>query len=230
MWELRAARARLLADRYSATREILVFYSGLAEWQGTISGRLRTVADLEEFLPSLLDVVAGTGPALLARAARELDRGQARAIVEAYWERRAPGSPLDFFARALLQPYAAALPADQECPWCRQPPQVGCLHPRGEGLALEIVCSLCLRRRPFPRGRCPGCDESSEARLPSFCAPEFSHLGLQACDTCRAYLPLVDLARDPRAIPEVDELAGLPLDIWAAEQGYHKLQPNLAGI
>ena len=65
MWELRAARARLLADRYSATREILVFYSGLAEWQGKVSGQARTTAELVEFLPSLLDLVAQTGPALL---------------------------------------------------------------------------------------------------------------------------------------------------------------------
>ena len=74
----------------------------------------------------------------------------------------------------------------------------------------------------------PGCGESSEVKLPGFSAPEFPHLRLQACDTCGAYLPLVDLARDPLAIPEVDELAGLPLDLWAAEQGYRKLQPNLA--
>ena len=230
MWELRAARARLLADRYSATREILVFYSGLAEWQGKVSGQARTTAELVEFLPSLLDLVAQTGPALLGRAALELNPGQGLVLVEEYWDRRAPAPPFDFFARALLQPYTASLPPSQECPWCRQPPQLGCLRPQGEGLALDIVCSLCLRRRPFPRSRCPGCDESSEARLPSFSAPEFLHLRLQACDTCRAYLPMVDMARDPLAVPEVDELAGLPLDIWAAEQGYHKLQPNLAGI
>jgi FdhE protein len=228
MWELRAARARLLAGRYAATREILLFYSGLAEWQGKVQAR--TLAELGEFLPLLLELVAGTGPALLSRAAQELDPGQGRALVEAYWDGRTPASPLDFFARALLQPYAAGLPAGQECPWCRQPPQVGCLRPRGEGLALDVICSLCLRHRPFERGRCPGCGESAEAKLPSFSAQEFLHLRLQACDTCGAYLPLVDLARDPLAIPEVDELAGLPLDLWAAKQGYHKLQPNLAGI
>jgi Protein involved in formate dehydrogenase formation len=230
MWDLRAARARLLAGRYAATREILLFYSGLAEWQGKVSGRANTLGELKEFLPSLLEIVIRTGPALLSCAARELSPEHGRALVEAYWDRRAPASPLDFFARALLQPYAAGLPAGQECPWCRQPPQVGCLRPQGEGLALDVVCSLCLRRRPFPRGRCPGCGESSEVKLPGFSAPEFPQLRLQACDTCGAYLPLVDLARDPLAIPEVDELAGLPLDLWAAEQGYHKLQPNLAGI
>jgi FdhE protein len=51
-----------------------------------------------------------------------------------------------------------------------------------------------------------------------------------ACETCKAYLLVVDLSRDPAAIPEVDELAGLSLDIWAAENGYRKLQPNLAGV
>ena len=44
------------------------------------------------------------------------------------------------------------------------------------------------------------------------------------------YLQLVDLGRDPEAIPEVDELAGLPLDLWAQERGYRKLCPNLAGV
>jgi formate dehydrogenase maturation protein FdhE len=40
----------------------------------------------------------------------------------------------------------------------------------------------------------------------------------------------MDLSLDLSAIPEVDELAGLPLDLWAQEQGYRKVQPNLTGI
>lgn len=230
MWDQRAARARLLAGRYAASREILIFYAGLAEWQGQNAGKVKTYECLDEVMPSLLDLVARTGPAALRDAARVLERGQWSKLLEEYWEQRAPAAPLDFFARAVLQPYASAFPGGRECPWCRCPPQVGSLRPQGEGLALDLVCALCLRRRPFPRTRCPGCNESAEAKLPNFSAPEFVQLRLQACDTCRAYLPIVDLSRDPSAIPEVDELAGLPLDLWAAEQGYHKLQPNLAGI
>jgi FdhE protein len=107
---------------------------------------------------------------------------------------------------------------------------VGCLTPQGEGLAFDLVCALCLRPRSFPRTRCPGCDESAESKLANFTTPDFPHLRIQVCDSCRGYLSIVDLSREPEAIPVVDELAGLPLDLWALEHGYHKLQPNLAGI
>ena len=60
LWNLRAARARLLAERYGASREILLFYAGLAEWQGQMAGRVKTLAGLEEFFPSLLDLVRRT--------------------------------------------------------------------------------------------------------------------------------------------------------------------------
>jgi formate dehydrogenase maturation protein FdhE len=35
---------------------------------------------------------------------------------------------------------------------------------------------------------------------------------------------------DARAIPEVDELTTLALDVWAVEQGYQRLEPGLAGV
>jgi formate dehydrogenase maturation protein FdhE len=40
----------------------------------------------------------------------------------------------------------------------------------------------------------------------------------------------VDLSEYGLAVPVVDELAALPLDVWAMEQGYRKVEPNLAGI
>ena len=228
MWEQRAQRARVLAERYPASREILIFYAGLAEWQGRVPAE--GLNHLRNVFPSLLDLVARTGPPTLSEAARKLDLAQFDELIREYWESPGTFSAMEFFARALLQPYAANLPAGFDCPWCRQPPQAGCLRTQAEGLTLELVCPLCLRRRPFLRTRCPGCDESGEAKLASFSAPEFPHLRIQACDTCHGYLLVVDLSRDPSAVPEVDELAGLPLDLWALERGYHKLQPNLAGI
>ena len=227
-FEQRARRARFLADRYPASREILIFYAGLAEWQSSVS--VSDVQELRVVFPSLLDLVARTAPPTLAGAARSLGPSDFDRLIASYWDSSGQLSPLQFFARALMQPYAANLPEGFDCPWCKEPPQAGCLRPQAEGLAFEITCALCLRRREFPRTRCPGCEESSEAKLPNFTTPDFPHLRLQACDTCKGYLLVVDLSRDPAAIPEVDELAGLPLDLWAQERGYHKLQPNLAGI
>jgi FdhE protein len=224
----RARRARVLAEQYPASREILIFYAGLAEWQSRVAAP--DLHGLRTFLPSLLDLVVRTAPPPLADAARHFEPSDFDRFITGYWDSAGDFSTLQFFARALLQPSAAKLPAGLDCPWCRKPPQVGCLQPQAEGLAFEICCALCLRRRAFERGRCPGCNESAENQLCTFTTPDFPHLRLQACDRCKGYLQVVDVSRDPTAIPEVDELAGLPLDMWAQEQGYHKLQPNIAGI
>ena len=208
MWLERARRARELAARYPATREILLFYAGLADWQATVTARRLPP---ERALPELIDLVHRTGPAGLAGAALaglpDLDSP----------------APLSFFALAARQPTAA-------CSDSHHAPQAGCLETLADGQALSLVCSLCLGRWTFPRLRCPACGESGEGRVVFYSTPEFPHLQLQACESCHTYLHVVDLARDPQAIPEVDELAALPLDLWAREHGYRKIHPNLAGI
>jgi hypothetical protein len=61
-------------------------------------------------------------------------------------------------------------------------------------------------------------------------AVRFPHLRIEGCESCARYLIDVDLGRDPRAVPEVDELAALPLDLYAAERGISKIVPNLMGF
>jgi len=53
---------------------------------------------------------------------------------------------------------------------------------------------------------------------------------VDACDTCKRYLKTVDLTRLGLAVPLVDEVAGAPLDVWARERGYEKLELNLVGL
>jgi formate dehydrogenase maturation protein FdhE len=43
------------------------------------------------------------------------------------------------------------------------------------------------------------------------------------------YLGTVDLTKDGHALPLVDDLAALPLILWAQERNYSRLQPNLLG-
>ena len=223
-WAERAARARELAARYPASREILLFYAELAEWQGAVAaGRVPE----HELLPSLVDLVRRAGPPALREAAEH---------VTTLPHIHSP-HPYDFFGRAARQPFAAVSPSrplasspSRHCPACCHPPQVSCLRPEGHGSALELVCSVCFTHWSFPRGKCPACGHAEEGKLAVYSAPDFEHLSVQACDACHEYLIVVDVGRDPLAIPEVDELAALPLDLWAREHRYHKVQPNLAGV
>ena len=59
---------------------------------------------------------------------------------------------------------------------------------------------------------------------------QFQHVRVEACDTCRHYIKTVDLTKKGHAVPVVDELATMPLNLWAQEHGYVKLKTNLLGI
>jgi FdhE protein len=58
----------------------------------------------------------------------------------------------------------------------------------------------------------------------------FSQVRIEACDSCRRYLLSIDLASDPAAIPVVDEMAALPLDLYARELGFSKIISNVMGF
>ena len=53
---------------------------------------------------------------------------------------------------------------------------------------------------------------------------------MEACDTCNRYIKGVDLTRLGLAVPLVDEIAAAPLDLWAQEHGYTKIELNLVGL
>ena len=121
-----------------------------------------------------------------------------------------------------------------------------------------LLCARCHASWGYARMTCPGCGEDSSSRLPIFSeegttsgergsvvrgllgklgdgggsehSAVFPHVRIEACDTCRQYLLSVDLASDPAAVPIVDELAALPLDLYARERGYRKIIPNLVGF
>lgn len=56
------------------------------------------------------------------------------------------------------------------------------------------------------------------------------HVRVHECETCGTYLKEIDLRRDGRAMPLVDDIATVELDLWAAEQGLEKIERNLLGL
>jgi len=189
-------------------------------------------------------VVEQNGPSPLREAARELRDGGEDAhfqLLTVFWNGSEPGAllpgPNDFFARAFLQPYAAAIrsrssmrwsgPTPYPCPFCKRKPGLGVLRPLGDGGQRSLVCSFCLAEWEFRRIVCPGCGEENHAKLPVYTAEELKHVRVEACDSCRSYIKTVDLTKSGLAEPVVDEMASIPLDLWAQKQGYTKLQCNL---
>jgi formate dehydrogenase maturation protein FdhE len=145
-----------------------------------------------------------------------------------------------FCAQAFLQPYAELL-ADQAkvptpavrrptCPYCGSPPLVGVLRQEGDGAKRSLLCSFCRTEWDYLRIACPACEESREQRLCVYTTPAFDCVRVEACDTCRAYIETVDLTRNGLAVPEVDELAAIPLALWADERGYKKVARNIIGL
>lgn len=224
-WEQRIARASDLSARLHAASELLHCYASLLRLQRDLYEAFRQGAVKEERFPAFVQAAAGIGTEEMARRA---------ASVQSLDE-----TAEDLFTRAFLQPWAEATfpkprPGDWEitalCPCCGRKPQAAVLREEANGARRNLVCSLCQYEWEFRRLLCPSCAEDRFERLPVFRAEEFPALRVEACDTCRLYLLAIDMTVDGRAVPLVDEVAALSLHLWAREQGYRHLQPNLFGI
>ena len=183
------------------------------------------------------------GPKPLAELSREL-RARGRdfwsELLNDGWTAHSPSDAQGLLALAFLQPYAELLrsragmrPASTAralCPFCNRKPCVGVLRQMGDGGARSMVCSFCLAEWEFGRIICPGCGEQNDKKLPVFTATDFEYIRVECCETCKTYVKSVNLTKNGRAEPLVDELASAPLDLWAREHGYAKLQTNLLGI
>jgi FdhE protein len=139
-----------------------------------------------------------------------------------------------------LQPYAEYLADHSEttivdgtpstCPLCGGRPIAGVLRSEGDGAKKSLICMLCAHEWAFRRIYCPACGEEREPQMAFYSAPDFVHVRVDVCDSCHHYLKTVDLTKRGHAVPVVDELATIPLDLWAVEHGYSKIKPNLLGI
>ena len=258
-WDTQIGRADKLAMQASGSRELLAFYSQLLRAQKQVYEFIRSrqgwlpsgdleqdLSVLREQLPVLLNTVEAHGPEPLAIAARELLRAGAASVYEDlinYW--RSP-SDIEFFPKAFLQPYARWLlesgakplgrePAggERSCPFCGGKPQVSFLQSKesnAESGNRDLICATCLSTWEFRRVVCANCGEERPAKLGYFHSPEFDHVRIEACDSCKHYIKGVDLTRLGFAAPLVDEVYSAPLDLWAREHGYTKIELNLVGF
>ena len=221
---MKPTRARNLAARHPEAAEALTFYAALVELQRT----LPDVVDFEalaDALPGFLSGVLKIAPGPLANAATAvLTEGHDRwkHLLHTYWNGEREIEPARaFIAEACLQPLA------EKYLTCDGTPVVAVLRDKAHGSERSYVCGFCLREYPAPRLGCPACGEKQFDKLAVYQADEFPGARIDACETCQAYIKIIDLTKDATAVPVVDDIATLTLDLWAREQGFHRLRPNL---
>jgi Protein involved in formate dehydrogenase formation len=179
--------------------------------------------------------------------------GDELAPVERYLARatlRGPLQALDADAACARDPSPRG---GRRCPRCGGPPQLSYRAHSDDGLVSEhrhLACARCGAGWSYSGSACASCGETRAAQRTIYAErregpvvghggpaaparpddPMFPHVRIEGCHSCSRYLIDLDLGRDARAVPEVDELAALPLDLHAAELGLSKITPNLMGF
>ena len=258
-WDTRINRAERLAADIAESRELLVFYAALLRCQREVYEYLRTRKDwlpsgelardlsvLLQVWPNLLHTVETNGPVALVSEARQLLDANDNEVTEILTEQWQAPTDSQFFGKAFLQPYAnwlreiGAKPIDRNlvstdkcCPFCSGKPQVTVLQikdPSSESGGRDLICATCLSAWPFRRVACASCGEENPTKIGYYHSSQYDHIRVEACETCKRYIKGIDLTKYGLAIPVVDEVAAAPLDLWARERGYSKIEMNLVGL
>jgi hypothetical protein len=234
----RRERARELGARLDFAEQPLRLYLALVDAQERASERALATSpapdELASFvvrdaLPEIMEAAVAAGPDRLREAIlMRFHESDLEGIVEA-WLRGDDQTGTDtFLARASTAPVLEALPD------LAVTLRTGAVFGEtGETLLTsprKLVCSRCANAWVMSRMTCASCGETAGAKMPILSDVDlFPHLRIDACEICRRYLITVDQRKDPRAVPLVDELVALPLDLVAAERGYTKIARNLMG-
>jgi FdhE protein len=183
--------------------------------------------------------------------------GEQLTPVERYLARAVLRGPLEAVDAAAACAPDPSPRGGRNCPACGGRPQFSFRTDADDKLVSGrryLSCTRCGASWSFSGSTCASCGETSGAARTVFAEhrdgpvvgrreavpprdegtsappPRFPHLRIEACETCSQYLVDIDLGLDARAIPEVDELTALPLDLFATERGFTKIAPNLMGF
>ncbi len=255
VYDERRRRARELGERFDYAADPLRLYAALLDAQEQVYVSVREdppdAADLVPYvvrsaLPGVMDATMTAGTELLREAVLlRFHEGDLERIVRAWLGGEELPETDAYLARAATAPVLEAAPVlgaslragtadERRCPACSGLPQLAVFGETAEVLVTpqrRLVCSRCATMWAYPRMTCVSCRETEGSKMPILAnEARLTHLRADACDTCHSYLITVDLRKEPGAVPLVDEIVALPLDLEAAERGYNKISRNVMGF
>jgi FdhE protein len=214
---IKIERAAFLTRRFPESAHLLELFIQITVLQEELAAGLSTADSFARLRALNLPEPLASFPLTSALFAEEPSTPEAR-----------------FFWRILKQVPAESKPAAEAytgtCPSCGAKPVAGVLRGEGDGAKRSLVCSMCATEWPYRRVICPNCGEEDREKLPVYKAEQIDHVRVEACDTCHTYIKSVDLTKDGFAVPQVDEIATVALNLWADEHGYAKVETNLLGM
>ena len=123
-----------------------------------------------------------------------------------------------------------ALPRDHtwqsgHCPVCGSLPYIAELREK-QGFRY-LHCNFCHTAYRFKRMTCPYCAMEKSDSFEYFHTREIPGFRVDVCTSCNMYIKTMDFREmDKKALPPLDDLESLPLDIKAKEEGY--IRPTLS--
>ena len=205
------------------------------------------VAEIEPAVAAL----AGLAPDPLAQEGVDLARtaqGEQTTLVEAWLDDsslvgprtalwiRVAAAPVLELAAADVEPPGSQDWAGRACPLCGDSPQCSAIVEESggwlQGSPRYLVCARCGGWWAYPRAVCASCGEDDSRLIVPYVDEAMPWVRVDACDACRDYIKTFDFREKGAlgAIPAVDDVATLTLDVWAHENGLNRPASSLAGV
>lgn len=179
--------------------------------RGQVNGLLQALVEDQDGTPRLMKAVVTSDFKAVKVAAQEL--GIDPPVLTLFLRLSMRPALLDL-ARALLDRLDLSRWIYGHCPVCGSAPILADFS--GEGGKRRLHCSLCETAWPYPRLRCPFCENDNREDLSYLRAENEEGLRVDLCGRCHHYLKTIDLRElvGPVIVP-LDDVATWHLDLIA---------------
>ena len=251
----KAGRISVLKELYPESAEVLTFLERIVDYQASVADKLDQVAKqicgLQEMhwedhisvLEELLGICTAHGTEeikIRANELKEIPAAGVRLLLLEFINGYVPDNTTRFILLCFMQPLAASLLAvtdshdniqKDRCPVCGFQPAVSFIRDTTEVAGGRYLrCLLCGTDWAYQRTTCVSCGTNADDSFDYFFDDKHSCIAIQACRKCSKYTKIVDTRKDGQAVPELEDIASISLDMWAQGRGLIKVSKNLIGI